>query len=389
MKETALDNWIYERKGYYMRTKLKMRLSMLLAILMIFQYSTVSAIETKDIKVYDLQTAIDTAITNSNSLKLYDEKIKNADDIYKRYYDLSVIAESKSAVNDYQMIENKKEELVYPEQKKNDLNNLKYQKQNKIIDIKLNVTESYFTLLSIEKQITYQKGLISRLEADLKVKKNDVKLGRSVESAVTEIELDIKKANNALVQLNREEEKSKMSLNSLLGRQITEEIQIKDMDVPEIEYENIDIKAIIEDRQKNNNKIKDIKFQIEQAKLEAEIVEENTNREDPVELDSLEDVKLNQEYALKDELISIEKYIYQQNNTILNLKDEIDIKSLNKEICEKNLEIAQEKLRLGLMSKSALNAVIDAAEQANIDYLKSKLNYYLEVQKFNAYIEKQ
>lgn len=380
-----------------MRKKLKMRLSMLLAILMIFQYSSVSAVETKGTKEYDLQTAIDTALINSNSLKLYDEKIKNATDIYHRYNELAVSSSNAAKLtteelmytNDQYFIEKEKTERLYPEQKKNDLNNLKYQKQNKIIDIKLNVTESYFTLLSIEKQITYQKALISRLEADLIVKKNDVKLGRSVESTVTEIELDIKKANNALVQLNREEEKAKMSLNSLLGRQITDEIQIKDMDVPEVEYENIDIKAIIEDRQKNNNKIKDIKFQIEQAKLEAEIVKENTNRKDPVELDSLEDVKLNQEYALRDELINIEKDIYQQNNTILNLKDEIEIKSLNKEICEKNLEIAQEKLRLGLLSKSALNAVIDKAEQANIDYLKSKLNYYLEVERFNAYIEKQ
>ena len=380
-----------------MKNKLKMRLSMLLAILMIFQYSFVSAVETKEIKEYDLQTAIDTAIANSNSLKLFDEKIKNATDIYHRYNELAVSSKNAAKLtrqelmytNDQYFIEKERIERLYPEQKKNDLNNLKYQKQNKIIDIKLNVTESYFTLLSIKKQIAYQKALISRLEADLKVKKNDVALGRSVESAVTEIELDIKKANNALVQLSREEEKARMSLNSLLGRQITEDIQIKDMDIPEMEYDNIDIKAIIEDRQKNNNKIKDIKFQIEQAILEAEIVEENTNREDPVELDSLEDVKLNQEYALKDELINIEKYIYQLNNTILNLKDEIEIKSLNKEICEKDLEIAQEKLRLGLMSKSALNAVIDKAEQANIDYLKSKLNYYLEVQKFNAYIEKQ
>ena len=370
---------------------------MLLAILMIFQYSSISATETQGRNECDLQTAIDTAIANSNSLKLFDEKIKNATDIYYRYNELAVAAsdapvlvgEELQKTNDMYFIENRKIQVLYPEQKKNDLNNLKYQKQNKIIDIKLNVTESYFTLLSIEKQITYQKALISRLEADLKVKKNDVKLGRSVESAVTEIELDIKKANNALVQLNREEEKAKMSLNSLLGRQITEEIQIKDMDVPKIEYNNIDIKAIIEDRQKNNNKIKDIKFQIEQAKLEAEIVEENTNRKDPIELDSLEDTILNQEYALKDELINIEKDIYQKNNTILNLEDEIEIKSLNKEICEKDLEIAQEKLKLGLISKSSLNAVIDKAEQANIDYLKSKLNYYLEVQKFNAYIEKQ
>lgn len=380
-----------------MRKKLKTRLSMLLAILMIFQYSSVFAAETKVTNEYDLQTAIDTAITNSNSLKLYDEKIKNAIDIYYRYNELAVSAsdapvltgEEVQKTNDLYFIENRKIQVFYPEQKRNDLNNLKYQKQNKIIDIKLNVTESYFTLLSIEQQIAYQKALISRLEADLKVKKNDVKLGRSVQSAVTEIELDIKKANNALVQLNREEQKAKMSLNSLLGRQITEELQIKDMDVPETKYDNIDIKAIIEDRQKNNNKIKDIKLKLDLAKLEAEIVEENTNREDPVELDSLEDEKLNQEYALKDELINIEKNIYQQNNTILNLKDEIEIKSLNKEISEKNLEIAQEKLRLGLMSKSALNSVIDVAEQADNEYLKAKLNYYLEVQRFNAYIEKQ
>lgn len=373
------------------------KMAMLLAILMIFQYSSVFASETNSIVEFNLQTAIDTALTTSNNLKLYDEKIKNATDICHRYNDLAIVSSNAAALtleqlqftNDLYFIEKKKTEELYPKQKENDLNNLKYQKQNEIVDIRLNVTENYFKLLFLEKQISYQNALITRLNADLKVKKNDLKLGRSVASAVTKIELDIKKANNELVQLNRESNKSKMSLNSLLGRKITDEIQIKDMDVPDIDYASIDIKAVIEDRQKNNNKIKDIKFNIEQAKLEAEIVEDNTNRENPVELDSLEDTKLNQEYALKDELINIEKYIYQENNTILNLNDDIAIKELNKEICDKDLEIAKEKLKHGLLSKSDINTVINAAEVANIEYLKAKLELYLEVQRFNAYMEKQ
>lgn len=394
-----------------MINRLKTKIAMLLAILMIFQYTAVFAADTNTTIEFDLQTAIDTALANSNSLKLYDEKIKNATDIVRRYNDLADIAKNTpknpgsdrfydpendvfivyntQGQNDLYLIELKKQELLYPEQKANDLRNLKYEKQNKIVDIKLDVTENYFTLLFIKKQISYQKALISRLEADLKVKKNDVNLGRDVPTSVTKIELDIKKANNELVQLYREEEKAKMSLNSLLSRPITEDIKIKDIDVPEINYNNVDLKAAIEDRQKNNNKIKDIKFQIEQAKLEAEIVKDNTNRKDPPELDTLEDTKLNQEYAYKDELINIEKYIYQENNTILNLKDEIEIKRLNKEICDKDLEIAQKKLELGLLSQSDMNTVIDAAEQANIDYLKAKLNFYLEVERFNAYMEKQ
>lgn len=380
-----------------MKNNLKIKISILLTVLMVSQYASAFAVETKDTNLYDLQSAIDTATTNSNTLKLYDEKIKNANDVYYRYNDLAVSSSNAAALTTEQLkyttdqyfIEKEKTERLYPEQKKNILNNLKYEKQNKIVDIKLDVTENYFTLLSIEKQITYQKALISRLEADLKVKKNDVKLGRAVESEVTEIELNIKKANNELVQLNREEEKSKMSLNSLLGRPITADIQIKDMDVPSVDYDKINLKEVIGDRQENNNKIKDIKFQIDQAKLEAEIIKDNTNREDPPELDSLEDTQLNQEYALKDELINIEKYIYQENNTILNLKDEIEIKQLNKQICDKDLEIAQQKLKLGLISKASINTVIDASEKANIDYLKAKLDFYLEIQKFNAYMDKQ
>lgn len=378
-----------------MINKLKTKMTMLLAILMVFQYSSVFAAETNS--EFNLQTAIDTALSNSSSLKLYDEKIKNATDIYYRYNDKAISAKDAPVLtgkelretNDLYFIENKKIQVLYPEQKKNDLNNLKYEKQNQIVDIKLNVTENYFKLLFLEKQLSYQNALIARLDADLKVKKSDVKLGRSVASVVTKIELDIKRAKNELVQLNREASKSKMSLNSLLGRKITDEIEIGDIDVPGIDYDSIDIKAVIEDRQKNNNKIKDIKFNIEQAKLEAEIVKDNTNREDPVELDTLEDTRLNQEYSLKDEMINIEKYVYQENNTILNLKDEIAIKELNKEICDKDLEVANEKLKHGLLSKADINAVIDAAEEANIEYLKAKLDFYLEVQRFNAYMEKQ
>ncbi|PYG87158.1 outer membrane efflux protein [Ruminiclostridium sufflavum DSM 19573] len=380
-----------------MKNKIKTGLAILLAIAITFQYSSVFAVETKDIAEFNLKTAIDTALTNSSSLKLYDDKIKNAADICIRYNELAIVSSNASPLTNEQLqmttdlyfIEKKKTEELYPAQKENDLRNLRYEKENKIIDIKLDVTENYFTLLSLEKQISCQNELIKRLEEDLEVKKSDVKLGRSVQSVVTEIELSIKKAGSELVQLNREEEKSKMALNSLLGRQITDDIEIIDIEVPEVNYDEIDIKAVIEDRQKNNNKIKDIRFQIEQAKLEAEIVEDNTSREDPVELDALKDTQLEQEYALKDEMISIEKYIYQENNTILNLKDEIEIKELNKEICDKNLEIAQQKLKLGLLSGSAINTVINAAEQANIDYMMAKLDYYLEVQKFNAYMEKQ
>ncbi len=372
----------------------KMRISIILSVLLIFQCFTAFAAEQNNSTEYDLQTAIDTAIKNSNYLKLSDEKIKNASDSYYYYWNLAISVANntisrKQYETDYDLIEYKKQELLYPKQKLNDLNNLKYDKQNKIIDIKLDVTEKYFSLLSIDKKITYQQGLLDRLQAELKVKKNDVKIGKSTNNAVTEVELKIRQADNKMVQLNREKEKMTMTLNALLGRPISDQIKIKEMDIPQIEYVISDIEAIIADRQKNSASIKSINFDIQCAKLEVEIIKGITKREDPIELDTLEITQLTQEYALLDEMSNIEKYIRQENNSILNLKDEIQIKKLNNEICHKNLEVEQQKLKLGLVSQADINSAINASEQAGIDYLQAQLNYYLEVVRFNAYMEKQ
>lgn len=371
-----------------------MRISIILSVLLIFQCFTAFAAEQNNSTEYDLQTAIDTAIKNSNYLKLSDEKIKNASDSYYYYWNLAISVANntisrKQYETDYDLIEYKKQELLYPKQKLNDLNNLKYDKQNKIIDIKLDVTEKYFSLLSIDKKITYQQGLLDRLQAELKVKKNDVKIGKSTNNAVTEVELKIRQADNKMVQLNREKEKMTMTLNALLGRPISDQIKIKEMDIPQIEYVISDIEAIIADRQKNSASIKSINFDIQCAKLEVEIIKGITKREDPIELDTLEITQLTQEYALLDEMSNIEKYIRQENNSILNLKDEIQIKKLNNEICHKNLEVEQQKLKLGLVSQADINSAINASEQAGIDYLQAQLNYYLEVVRFNAYMEKQ
>jgi hypothetical protein len=378
-----------------MGKSMKIRISMILAVLIIIQYSTAFAAETNSIVEYDLQTAIASALENSSSLKLADEKIQNARDICYYYNALSATAKTSATdvklgpTNDLYLIENVKARELYPRQKENDLTNLINEKQDKIVSLKLDVTEKYFTLLSAGKQITYQQGLLDRLDADLKIKKNDVNIGRSTASAVTEVQLKIKQANSRMVQLKRDKEKMEMSLNSLLGKPINAQIKIKEMDIPKTVYDNSNIDATIADRQKNNATIKDILYKISEAKLEIEIVKGNTKREDPTELDALEVTQLSQEYALKDEMVNIEKYIRQENNTILNLIDEIEIKSLSNEICQKNLKVAQEKLNLGVLSQADINTVINAAEQASVDSLKAQLNYYLEVQRFNAYLEKQ
>jgi len=383
-----------------MGKNIKMKISIIMAVLIIFQCSTAFAAETNNIIEFDLQTAIDTVLKNSNSLKLLDEKIKNANDRYYYYCNLAIAASSipghvgqdlidTGKTNDLYLIENKKIELIYPKQKLNDLNKLKYEKLNKIVDLKLNITEKYFTILSVDKQISYQQDLINRLEEALKVKNNDIKFGKSTASSLTDIELNIKIANKSMVQFIRDKEKMVMSLNSLIGKPINEKIKIKEIDIPIVEYDFSNIEKNISDRQQNNATIKDIKYLIEEAKLEVEIVKGNTNREDPIELDALEIAQLSQEYALKDEMANIEKYIRQENNTILNLQDDIKIKSLNNEICQKNLKVAQEKLKVGVMSQSEMNSVINDSEQASIEYMKAKLDCYLEVGRFNAYIEKQ
>ncbi len=346
----------------------------------------------------DLQKAIDTSIEKSNTLKLYDEKIKNANDIYYYYSNLSIAASNKQShggvdlnpkfETDYDLIENKKIELLYPKQKLGELNRLKYEKQNKIIDIKAEVIETYFNILFAQRQISNKQGLLSKLGSELKVKQNNVKIGKGKASEITEVQLSIKRGNKELTQIIRDKDKLIMSLNALLGNSFENKIVLKEMGVPEVDFE-IDIKSSIENKQKNSFTIQQIKNRLNEISIEAEIIKNNTNREDPIELKSLESERIEQEYKLKQELVDVETYILKENNNILNLIDDVEISKMAQDECEQNYKVSQEKQKLGIVSRLSLDEVNNKLEQAKVEYLKSKLDFYLEVLKFNGYLEKK
>ena len=94
-----------------------------------------------------LQGAIDSAIKNNTNIKLTDDKIKVAERRYNTAVAVGKTAATKYWGSDQQRIANVKEETLYPMQREDELNDLKWQKDDITKKLKLDVSKLYYQAL--------------------------------------------------------------------------------------------------------------------------------------------------------------------------------------------------------------------------------------------------
>ncbi|WP_054749651.1 TolC family protein [Ruminiclostridium josui] len=294
-----------------------------------------------------LESAIQTALSNNKELKLYDDKITYAKQRYDLAYAKSFSAMAKGWDDDAELISNKKEELLYPLQRKNQIDQLVWEKQNKADSLESDVTKAYYEILNKNTLITLREKAVKRLQNELEVKKKQVKGGVEVQTTVTNLQISINQEQQKVNNLIRERDVQIIKLNGLLGFELSSSINLKKVNIPINSIDNINIENAVESQSLNNHDILKAQKDLEEIRLEYDIVKKYSYKPDSNGIEEIEDRMLDAEYALEEIKKDVSLKVRTDFNTLLNLRDDIEINKLECEKAKKLSQAASAKYKLG------------------------------------------
>lgn len=331
----------------------------------------------------ELQQAISLALENSTSLKLYDEKIVIAERNYNKALSDSKNAVGKNWESSEERIALKKTEILVPLQKLNELDELKWQKQNEERNIKLNVMTKFFRLQQKENQIELQKKNIEQAISELEMQKVKVKNGLAAESTLLSMEISVDNAQTALSKLENERSAMIMELNAMIGYELDKNTQISKQEIPFEVFEIDDISELIMENCSNGYSIRQLETKRMLTEKERDIYRNYSFNVRPDEIDDLEVTLHKLEYDIRDAKISMERSIRVDYNNILNSLDTVRINKLSYEKAVMQKEISDKRFTLGMINKIDMDKVSLACDQALMTYNNSVIDYYLAVESFN------
>lgn len=364
----------------------------IMVVTLVFCLSGVAFAENKVVK-FNLKTALDIALKSNISIKLQDQKIKIAQDKYYDAYNLSTSVKYIHAgfeSYDSDEIELRKQELLYPLARQHELNYLKNDRKDLENNIKIDVSNNYYQLVIYDKQIELQTKAIEELKKEIEIGKTKMDLGKITSSDLKSLEYNLQQEEFKLEQIKRTRLKTVMSLNVLLGYGLSNEIRPLDSTAPEPEFK-IDIndteldELVAKNQEKSMSVIKQ-KDILEESKINLEIIKKNTNNEKYPGKDTLEYAISNSQYNINSAKIDVENSIRKAYNDLLNLKDDVDITLIKKEIANRDMEMASKKYSLGIIRYEELINKKTQMDNAEISLMKSKLNLYLQSVRFSRYM---
>lgn len=332
-------------------------------------------------KFEDLDQLIDIAINESITIKLIDEKIKNAENRLSYAIRNASIKKNENWVTDKERAELKKIVELVPVQKKNTVEVLKLEKIEKVNMLKMDITKAYSTYLLTQEQIKNQQRAIDGLKKKLEVVKVQVSKGMAKIAALDSIEITLKTAEQQFALLSRDLSNNSINLNSLLGRPLKSTIVLSEREVP-VPSLYSSIEDITNNKIANSSHMLQTLNNMTEAKIEYDITNFSSTNVIPDGLEQAENKLLDASFDYKDLLQNIECNVLNDYNNLLNLQDDVNIKKLQVEISIKELVKAKVQYERGLIDIITYNSVTQSFENSEIAYKKAKLDYFISVEKF-------
>jgi hypothetical protein len=320
-------------------------------------------------------------VSKNISVQLIDNQITNAQkrlDYAKRKAQIT----DDSWNTDAQRAEVKKVKDLVPAQKKDALAVLQLQRNEKVSSLKLDITKAYYEYLFTGEKMQSQINAISRLNKKLEILKAQVTAGREVKSAVDETEVAIKTAEQQKDLIDRDLSNIAMDLNSLLGRPLSDKISPVKEDVPFYEVNKIDTKKILNERVAKSSSILKALNDWNEAKIEYDIANFSSTQIIPDGLEDAEDKVLTAEYDYNQLLLDEENNVMTEYNDLLNLRDDIDIKKMESDLNQKQMNAAKTQYDRGYINIVTYNDSIQKYEDSVIAYKQAELDYYLAAENF-------
>ncbi len=362
--------------------KVKAIVSIVLGFLILINTTVFSSVQASG--EISLDSAIEKALSSSKELKLYDDKITYAKQRYDLAYAKSASAMAKGWDDDAELISNKKEELLYPLQRKNQIDQLIREKENKAQLLRRDVTKAYYEILNKNILLTLREKAVKRLQNELEIKKKQVKSGTDIQSTVTTLQISINQEQQKVNNLIRERDVQIIKLNGLLGLDLSHRTKIKKIDIPFYGVDSINVEKIAEGLSLNYHDIIKADKDLEEARLEYNIVKKYSYKPDANGMDEVEDQMLDAEYNLEEIKKDIDVKVRSDYNTLLNLCDDIEINKLECEKTKKLSEISSVKYKLGQITLVEYEKVKANEDEAQIALEKAKLDYLIAYDAFRT-----
>ena len=334
----------------------------------------------------DLKGFISEVITNSSAIKIYDEKIEIQKRRCNTANSVADAAKTKPWLSDVEHVKNKKDELLYTVQAQDKLDDLVWQRQDKVNSLTLDATKLYYEFSFKEKEISAQTKAVELAKKELDLKKKQVNLGTSASTIINQYTLALSQQQQALENLNREYNNLKMSINKLLQRDLKQAVNLKLLSLTIQDYKCDNLDKIIADQREKNYSVITIKNQYNETKIERDIVYSYTMMEKPEGGEALDDKLVELSHSIGDKQTAVEYDIRTKYNNILNLKNSIDIAKMTYDISVKKYDIDKIKYDKGLITITDLLKTSGEMDSAFVAYSKSQLDYFTAIQEFKNYI---
>nr|WP_272507467.1 TolC family protein [Clostridium aestuarii] len=279
-------------------------------------------------------------------------------------------------------------------QKELEVNNVKWERNNKQDELVADVKKLYYEILVKNEVINVQKSKITRVSKQLKDVKRQIELGTMSKNILINYELDLDKAQNELKKIQHEQESLMMDLNMKSGNDVNNKLVLKEEEIPEVKL-NVNLPNIIKDLQKNSYEVKSLEKQIRIKVQEKNIVDLNADDDVPIEgikykddvVEDLKDEIIQLEYDIEDKKTDLEFKARNDYNNILKIKDDMESKKLDYDKNLKLLDAAKTKYQIGLTTDKEYKAAEEECKKALCAYKQSEIDYYIAAEKFKDFIQ--
>lgn len=331
-----------------------------------------------------LNSFIDEVTKVNSKLKLLDDKIVIQEKRYKTAVQNRDEANRKG-ITEMELMINKQTLLLYPLQAQNQLDELKWERENEAKSLKVEATKLFYQYIFKQQEIDSQSKVIDKAQKEYDIAKKKVEVGDQNSLSLTQSENALSLAKQKLETLRVEKIGIQMKINSLLQRELTQAVEVKAEPLSISEYKNNDLDSIITKKKESGHSVVKLQKANEEAKIQYYI--EGYAEGISSAREGLEYSMMDTENNIISEKAAIELKVKSDYNSILNLKDDIEIAKLTYDLNTKLHSISELKYDRGLISISDYLKTSGDKETALTNYNKAQLDYAVAVMNFKLYIE--
>ncbi|MBC7958754.1 MAG: TolC family protein [Vallitaleaceae bacterium] len=318
-----------------------------------------------------------TILENSLSIKGLDNDINLATYKYNQAKEDTDTA-GKNAIDTYKRMND-----FYVKQAKMNLDYSQWTKTEKLESLLEQGENLYWQTLIINKEIALTEAKIERIKKSKDKMQIKVDLGHEVTSSVASIDLTLQNEQGTLNSLKQKKNGYLLDLNVLMMQDMTGKLDMIVKSIPEVTFDQIIDATIAATLLKDGDIIK-LTQEIDLYNLEISLYTKYGTTEadkdakvqvihdaDQKALD-LQEAKLNLEYDLRS-----------QYNNLLNAKDSISIAQLKIDGLSLDLEAANKRLEVGMMTADSIELLKEQIQFEQLNLEKAKLVYYLDILKLS------